>query len=121
MGAQYTSAVPAIVPDEEDLPGWVPKNYIEKGIFFIYLIHIVFYVVSIGPPYLFSAVYIFIYYLLTNYTLSSISLLAVKHDITRRIVVIYNIRIRKKHRHLMASYKKLVDVKYSPYFKIMGY
>jgi hypothetical protein len=20
-----------IVPDEEDLPGWVPKNYIEKG------------------------------------------------------------------------------------------
>ncbi|XP_048007598.1 abl interactor 2 isoform X1 [Leguminivora glycinivorella] len=27
---QYTSAVPAIVPDEEDLPGWVPKNYIEK-------------------------------------------------------------------------------------------
>ena len=21
----------AIVPDEEDLPGWVPKNYIEKG------------------------------------------------------------------------------------------
>lgn len=31
MGAQYTSAVPAIVPDEEDLPGWVPKNYIEKG------------------------------------------------------------------------------------------
>ncbi|XP_053603242.1 abl interactor 2 isoform X2 [Plodia interpunctella] len=30
MGAQYTSAMPAIVPDEEDLPGWVPKNYIEK-------------------------------------------------------------------------------------------
>ncbi|XP_041970919.1 abl interactor 2 [Aricia agestis] len=29
-GSQYTSAVPAIVPDEEDLPGWVPKNYIEK-------------------------------------------------------------------------------------------
>lgn len=27
----YTNAVPAIVPDEEDLPGWVPKNYIEKG------------------------------------------------------------------------------------------
>jgi hypothetical protein len=24
-----------IVPDEEDLPGWVPKNYIEKGILFI--------------------------------------------------------------------------------------
>lgn len=22
-----------IVPDEEDLPGWVPKNYIEKGTF----------------------------------------------------------------------------------------
>lgn len=21
-----------IVPDEEDLPGWVPKNYIEKGL-----------------------------------------------------------------------------------------
>lgn len=31
MNTQYTSAVPAIVPDEEDLPGWVPKNYIEKG------------------------------------------------------------------------------------------
>ncbi|CAH0407329.1 unnamed protein product [Chilo suppressalis] len=30
MNAPYTSAVPAIVPDEEDLPGWVPKNYIEK-------------------------------------------------------------------------------------------
>ncbi|KAL0882303.1 hypothetical protein ABMA27_000821 [Loxostege sticticalis] len=30
MNSQYTSAVPAIVPDEEDLPGWVPKNYIEK-------------------------------------------------------------------------------------------
>ncbi|GBP37979.1 Abl interactor 2 [Eumeta japonica] len=26
----YAGAVPAIVPDEEDLPGWVPKNYIEK-------------------------------------------------------------------------------------------
>lgn len=23
--------MPTIVPDEEDLPGWVPKNYIEKG------------------------------------------------------------------------------------------
>lgn len=31
MGGQYSSAVPTIVPDEEDLPGWVPKNYIEKG------------------------------------------------------------------------------------------
>lgn len=31
MTGQYTSNVPAIVPDEEDLPGWVPKNYIEKG------------------------------------------------------------------------------------------
>ncbi|XP_061377683.1 abl interactor 2 [Danaus plexippus] len=30
MGGQYSSAVPTIVPDEEDLPGWVPKNYIEK-------------------------------------------------------------------------------------------
>ena len=39
----YTNAVPAIVPDEEDLPGWVPKNYIEKGnVDFIYLILIVF-------------------------------------------------------------------------------
>ncbi|KAI5644393.1 variant SH3 domain-containing protein [Phthorimaea operculella] len=27
---QYAGAVPAIVPAEEDLPGWVPKNYIEK-------------------------------------------------------------------------------------------
>lgn len=34
MGAPYSNAVPAIVPDEEDLPGWVPKNYIEKGIYF---------------------------------------------------------------------------------------
>lgn len=25
------SGVMPIVPDEEDLPGWVPKNYIEKG------------------------------------------------------------------------------------------
>lgn len=24
-------AIMPIVPDEEDLPGWVPKNYIEKG------------------------------------------------------------------------------------------
>ncbi|XP_068631161.1 abl interactor 2 [Battus philenor] len=30
MNTPYSSAVPAIVPDEEDLPGWVPKNYIEK-------------------------------------------------------------------------------------------
>ncbi|XP_039749457.1 abl interactor 2 isoform X2 [Pararge aegeria] len=30
ISGQYTNAVPAIVPDEEDLPGWVPKNYIEK-------------------------------------------------------------------------------------------
>ncbi|XP_072939751.1 abl interactor 2 isoform X2 [Epargyreus clarus] len=29
MNSQY-NAVPAIVPDEEDLPGWVPKNYMEK-------------------------------------------------------------------------------------------
>lgn len=35
MSNQYTNAVPAIVPDEEDLPGWVPKNYIEKGIFIV--------------------------------------------------------------------------------------
>lgn len=26
-----TNAIMPIVPDEEDLPGWVPKNYIEKG------------------------------------------------------------------------------------------
>lgn len=26
-----SSAIMPIVPDEEDLPGWVPKNYIEKG------------------------------------------------------------------------------------------
>lgn len=26
-----SSGVMPIVPDEEDLPGWVPKNYIEKG------------------------------------------------------------------------------------------
>ncbi|KAK0080297.1 hypothetical protein PV325_000148 [Microctonus aethiopoides] len=27
---QSSSAIMPIVPDEEDLPGWVPKNYIEK-------------------------------------------------------------------------------------------
>lgn len=26
-------AIMPIVPDEDDLPGWVPKNYIEKGLF----------------------------------------------------------------------------------------
>lgn len=26
-----SGAIMPIVPDEEDLPGWVPKNYIEKG------------------------------------------------------------------------------------------
>ncbi|KAG8034047.1 hypothetical protein G9C98_008528, partial [Cotesia typhae] len=26
-----SSAIMPIVPDEDDLPGWVPKNYIEKG------------------------------------------------------------------------------------------
>lgn len=31
MVGQYPGAVPAIVPDDDDLPGWVPKNYIEKG------------------------------------------------------------------------------------------
>ncbi|CAG9135817.1 unnamed protein product [Plutella xylostella] len=30
MVGQYPGAVPAIVPDDDDLPGWVPKNYIEK-------------------------------------------------------------------------------------------
>lgn len=39
MGTQYTNAVPAIVPDEEDLPGWVPKNYIEKGIKIEYYVY----------------------------------------------------------------------------------
>lgn len=38
FGQQYTSAVPAIVPDEEDLPGWVPKNYIEKGNYHFYIL-----------------------------------------------------------------------------------
>lgn len=28
---QSSGAIMPIVPDEEDLPGWVPKNYIEKG------------------------------------------------------------------------------------------
>lgn len=32
FGRPRTSGVMPIVPDEEDLPGWVPKNYIEKGI-----------------------------------------------------------------------------------------
>lgn len=31
FGRPRTSGVMPIVPDEEDLPGWVPKNYIEKG------------------------------------------------------------------------------------------
>lgn len=26
-----STGVMPIVPDEDDLPGWVPKNYIEKG------------------------------------------------------------------------------------------
>jgi abl interactor 2 len=30
FGRPRTSGVMPIVPDEEDLPGWVPKNYIEK-------------------------------------------------------------------------------------------
>lgn len=30
FGRPRTSGVQPIVPDEEDLPGWVPKNYIEK-------------------------------------------------------------------------------------------
>lgn len=29
----------AIVPDDQNLPGWVPKNYIEKGIKFPYRIN----------------------------------------------------------------------------------
>jgi hypothetical protein len=28
---QTQSLVQAIVPDDQNLPGWVPKNYIEKG------------------------------------------------------------------------------------------
>lgn len=31
FGRPHGSGVMPIVPDEEDLPGWVPKNYIEKG------------------------------------------------------------------------------------------
>lgn len=31
FGRPRTSGVMPIVPDEDDLPGWVPKNYIEKG------------------------------------------------------------------------------------------
>lgn len=31
FGRPRASGVMPIVPDEEDLPGWVPKNYIEKG------------------------------------------------------------------------------------------
>lgn len=34
FGRPRTSGVMPIVPDEEDLPGWVPKNYIEKGNFY---------------------------------------------------------------------------------------
>lgn len=34
FGRPRTSGVMPIVPDEEDLPGWVPKNYIEKGVYF---------------------------------------------------------------------------------------
>lgn len=33
FGRPHSSGVMPIVPDEEDLPGWVPKNYIEKGFF----------------------------------------------------------------------------------------
>nr|CAD7400906.1 unnamed protein product [Timema poppensis] len=31
FGRPQQGRMMAIVPDEEDLPGWVPKNYIEKG------------------------------------------------------------------------------------------
>ena len=31
FGRPHTGRMMPIVPDEEDLPGWVPKNYIEKG------------------------------------------------------------------------------------------
>lgn len=34
FGRPRTSGVQPIVPDEEDLPGWVPKNYIEKGSYY---------------------------------------------------------------------------------------
>ena len=30
-----TGTIRPIVPEEEDLPGWVPKNYIEKGMKFL--------------------------------------------------------------------------------------
>lgn len=33
FGRPHSSGVMPIVPDEEDLPGWVPKNYIEKGMY----------------------------------------------------------------------------------------
>lgn len=39
FGRPRTSGVMPIVPDEEDLPGWVPKNYIEKGIKLFYIIY----------------------------------------------------------------------------------
>lgn len=38
FGRPRTSGVMPIVPDEDDLPGWVPKNYIEKGTYFYYLL-----------------------------------------------------------------------------------
>jgi hypothetical protein len=31
---QSNSIVAAIVPEDRNLPGWVPKNYIEKGMIF---------------------------------------------------------------------------------------
>lgn len=31
FGRPHAGRIMPIVPDEEDLPGWVPKNYIEKG------------------------------------------------------------------------------------------
>ena len=30
-----TVVAPSIVPEDRNLPGWVPKNYIEKGQFYL--------------------------------------------------------------------------------------
>lgn len=39
---QSVGPLAPIVPDDQNLPGWVPKNYIEKGIQFAAVIFVLF-------------------------------------------------------------------------------
>lgn len=59
FGRPRTSQGPLapIVPDDQNLPGWVPKNYIEKGLVFLCVSHI-----SILNHWIFAVVAIYDYY-----------------------------------------------------------